>query len=268
MSTQSIRPLEGRVALITGVSRRAGIGFGVAKRLACDGVELFVQGWPSYDREQPWGTDSGGMKAILAEIRDIGGRAEHAEADFLNPAAPRLVVAKAVEAFGHIDILIVNHAYSTRHPAGALKTDSLSVEEIDRHLLVNVRASLLLVATFAHQHDGRPGGRVILMTSGRHLAPMPLELAYAASKGALHQLTASLSDALIDHGITVNTVNPGGTDTGWPSPEERQAVLSRLPKGRWGRPDDAARLTAWLVSDEAEWITGQVINSEGGVRRY
>ncbi len=118
---------------------------------------------------------------------------------------------------------------------------------------------------YAKQHDDRPGGRIILLTSGQHLGPMP-HMAYVASKGALHQLTSSLSDHFIGRGITVNTVNPGPTKTYTPTEEVDKAVLARMPQGRWGEPDDAARLIAWLVSDDAVWVTGQVINSQGGFR--
>jgi 3-oxoacyl-[acyl-carrier protein] reductase len=103
-----------------------------------------------------------------------------------------------------------------------------------------------------------------MLTSGQHLRPMPGELAYVASKGALHQLTLSLSAHLAPRAITVNTVNPGATDTGWAPPALYEAVRSSHPRGRWGMSADAARLIAWLATDEAEWITGQVINSEGG----
>jgi 3-oxoacyl-[acyl-carrier protein] reductase len=109
---------------------------------------------------------------------------------------------------------------------------------------------------------------VILFTSGQQLGPMPGELAYAASKGALVAVTATLADVLADRGITVNTVNPGPTDTGYAGEAVRERVARRFPGGRWGTPDDAARLVAWLCSDEAAWITGQVINSEGGFRRF
>jgi 3-oxoacyl-[acyl-carrier protein] reductase len=260
--------LQGRVALITGVSRRAGLGFAIARRLASHGADLFVHSFSPYDRQQPWGADPGGIDAALAELQSYGVRVAHTEADFLAPQAPREVMKRAVEVYGHIDVLVVNHAYSMQHSVEALVEDTLSVEEIDRHLLVNVRASLLLIAAFARQHGGRPGGRVILLTSGQHLGPMPTELAYAASKGALHQLTLSLSDCLIGRGITVNTVNPGPTDTGWATKDVHAWMMRHMPQGRWGQPDDAARLIAWLVSDDAAWVTGQVINSEGGFRRF
>ena len=82
----------------------------------------------------------------------------------------------------------------------------------------------------------------------------------------MQQVTLTLSDTLIDRGITVNTVNPGPDGHGL-DPRGLGAV-DRIPLGRWGQPDDAARLIAWLCSDEAEWVTGQVIDSEGGFRRW
>jgi 3-oxoacyl-[acyl-carrier protein] reductase len=251
--------LSGRVALITGCSRKRGIGFATAKRLAEMGADLFLQAFTPYDASQPWGADPEGIQAIVDELRLLGRRVEYLEADFLEPEAPMQVMRAAVQNFGHVDILVVNHAYSTN---GWL--EELTAEHIDKHLLINVRASLLLIKAFAIQHDGRPGGRVTLLTSGQHLGPMPGELAYIASKGALHQLTQSLSAYLVRRGITVNTVNPGATDTGWALPELYDEVLKANPQGRWGQPEDAARLIAWLATDEARWITGQVINSTGG----
>ena len=137
---------------------------------------------------------------------------------------------------------------------------------LDAFLHENVRATILLVKEFAAQRDhDRPGGRVILLTSGQHLGPMGREVAYAVSKGAIAEATLTLADELADAGITVNTVNPGPTDTGWGLADIDPAPM---PFGRWGEPDDAARLIAWLCSDDAHWITGQVLNSEGGFRRW
>jgi 3-oxoacyl-[acyl-carrier protein] reductase len=261
------RPLAGRVALVTGVSRRVGIGLAVARRLAALGAGLFVTSWAAHDREQPWGADPGGLDAVLAELgggdAPAAGRVEHLEADLQDPEAPDRVMAAAVQAFGHVDVLVCNHARSS---AGGL--GELTAAELDATLAVNTRAVLLLVQAFAAQHDGRPGGRVVLFSSGQHLGPMPGELAYAASKGALVEVTASLADALADRGITVNTINPGPTDTDYVDRATRERVARRFPAGRWGAPDDAARLVAWLCTDDAAWVTGQVINSEGGFRRF
>src|SRR5690242_1408248 len=160
-------PLKNRVALITGVSRRVGIGFAAAERLAALGADLLAHSFAPFDARQPWGADAGGPAALAETLRAHGGRVEHVEADFADADAPERVVSAAARAFGHIDILVANHAYSR---PGAL--EQLSANEIDAHLQINVRASLLLIKAFAAQHDGRPGGRVVLLTSGQHLGPM------------------------------------------------------------------------------------------------
>ncbi|HST25941.1 MAG TPA: SDR family oxidoreductase [Gaiellaceae bacterium] len=248
---------KGETALVTGVSRRVGIGFAIARRLQEDGAHVFVHGWAAHDAAQPWGADPGGTAAVADELG-----LPFVEADFADPDAPRRVVEAVVDAVGPIDILIANHARS-----GHGRLGELTAEEIDAFLHENVRASLLLVKEFAARHDdSRAGGRVVLFTSGQHLAPMAHAVAYAVSKGALQQATLTLADELADRRITVNTVNPGPTDTGWGLAEQDPA--ERMPFGRWAEPEDVARLVAWLCSDEAAWITGQTIDSEGGFRRW
>jgi 3-oxoacyl-[acyl-carrier protein] reductase len=93
------------------------------------------------------------------------------------------------------------------------------------------------------------------------------ELPYAVTKGAVHQMTRSLADAVADRGVTVNAINPGPVDTGWATDELRERVASQFPLGHWGRPDDIAAVVCWLCSAESRWITGQVIDAEGGFRR-
>jgi 3-oxoacyl-[acyl-carrier protein] reductase len=93
---------------------------------------------------------------------------------------------------------------------------------------------------------------------------MAAELPYIASKAAIQGVTASLAVHLAPRGITVNCVDPGPTDTGYADAETLAAVAAKMPGGRWGAPDDAARLVAWLASDEAAWVTGQTIASDGG----
>jgi 3-oxoacyl-[acyl-carrier protein] reductase len=217
---------------------------------------VFVQGWTKHDESQPWGAEPGGVEACARELA-----VSFVEADFADPAAPAHVVDAAREALGPLDILVVNHARS-----GHGRLAELTAEQLDAFLHENVRASLLLAREFAAQYDeARPGGRIVLLTSGQHLAPMAREVAYAVSKGALQQATLTLADELADRGITVNAINPGPTDTGWLAGREPG---SEMPFGRWGDPDDAARLVAWLCSDDARWITGQTIDSEGGFRRW
>ena len=93
------------------------------------------------------------------------------------------------------------------------------------------------------------------------------ELPYAISKGAVHQMTQSLADALADRAITVNAINPGPVDTGWPSEADRERLRTAFPRGRWGTPADIAAIVSWLAGADSAWITGQVINAEGGFRR-
>jgi 3-oxoacyl-[acyl-carrier protein] reductase len=249
--------LAGRHALVTGVSRRAGIGYGITRHLRDAGAAVFIHGWTTHDATQRWGAEQGGTEAVARELA-----VPFLEADFADATAPEHAVAAAAEVLGPLDILVVNHARS-----GHGRLADLTAAEIDAFLHENVRASLLLVREYAARHDdSRDGGRVVLMTSGQHLAPMASEVAYAVSKGALQQATATLADELADRRITVNSVNPGPTDTGWGLADREPGRT--MPFGRWGNPDDAARLVAWLCSDEARWITGQTINSEGGFRRW
>jgi 3-oxoacyl-[acyl-carrier protein] reductase len=260
-------PLRGRAALVTGVSRRAGIGYAAARRLAALGASLFLHHYAPHDRDQPWGDDPGGAQAVVAGVRGALAVADasvhHLELDLALPEAPPRLIEAAADAFGHLDILVCNHARSGDGPLGTLDAALL-----DAHWAVNTRSTILLTQAFAARHDGRPGGRVIFMTSGQDLGPMTGEVAYAASKGALASITKTLADHLADQRITLNAVNPGPVDTGYASPEAHEAVRRHFPQQRWGVPDDPARLIAWLVTDEAVWITGQVINSEGGFRRW
>lgn len=243
------------VALITGVSRRIGIGMAVARRLAAAGSDLFLHSWAPADAEQPWGADPGGPDAVRAELAGV--RVAQLAADLADPDAPARLFDAATSTLGPVDVLVANHARSS-----AFALEELTAAELDLTFAVNTRATLLLVKEFAARCPGP--GRVVLMTSGQHRGPMPGALPYIASKGALHQLTLSLAAHLAPRGITVNTVDPGATDTGYADAESRAAVLARAPMGRWGEPDDAARLIAWLVGDAGRWVTGQVLTSNGG----
>ena len=256
--------LDGRVAVVTGVSRRAGIGFAITRELLDAGARVLVQSWEPHDAEQTHGRDPAGMSGVLAELGGVGPALRHLEADLADPQAPARVIERTRAEFGYVDVLVANHAHSSNQDL-----EHVTAAELDRAWAVNARGSVLLTQAFAAQHDdARPGGRVVLFTSGQHLGPMSGELPYAISKGAIHQMTVSLADALADRAITLNTVNPGPVDTGWADAELTRSVGRALPAGRWGRPAETARLVRWLVSDDAAWITGQVINSEGGFRRW
>jgi 3-oxoacyl-[acyl-carrier protein] reductase len=134
----------------------------------------------------------------------------------------------------------------------------LTAAEIDLTYAVNVRATLLL----ARELPREEGARLVLFTSGQYHGAMADELPYIASKGALHQLTKSLAIGLAP--ATANCIDPGPTDTGYADEALAAEVARRSPHGRWGAPEDTARLVSWLVGEEAAWVTGQVIASDGG----
>jgi 3-oxoacyl-[acyl-carrier protein] reductase len=252
-----------RIAVVTGVSRRAGIGFAIGRHLLRDGGKVLLHSFSAHDAEQPWGADPGGMDSLVSGLGGTSDRLQHIESDLGDPDAPRRVIEKAVEAFGAVDALVVNHATGSNQ---SLKT--ATAEELDRVWAVNARATVLLAQAFAAVHDDeRADGRIVLFTSGQHLGPMRGELPYVISKGAVHQMTRTLADELADRGITVNAINPGPVDTGWPSAELRERIRPAFPAGRWGRPEDIAAIVGWLVSAESAWLTGQVIDAEGGFRR-
>ncbi|WP_432557519.1 SDR family oxidoreductase [Granulicoccus sp. GXG6511] len=271
MTRQPNPPLLGRVALVTGVSRRQGIAFAVARRLLAMGADLFVTHHRPHDERQPWGADD--LDSVVAELRAIDPtrRVEHLGADLADPSAPTRVVDAATAAYGHLDILAAVHARS----GGDGPLADMTPARLDQHYAVNTRSTILLTKEFAARHDGRAGGRVIWFTSGQQLGPMRDEIAYAASKAALAGVAASVADGLLDRGILLNVINPGPVDTGYLSPEggsftpeQLDGLRKSFPLGRFGEPDDVSRLVAFLVSDEGRWVVGQVLNSEGGFRRW
>ncbi len=251
--------LAGRAVVITGVSRAGGIGAGLARRVASEGARLFLTGWAPHDAEQPYGEDPEGGESVARELREAGAEAEFLSVDLADPDAPRQVFEAARAALGRVDVLVANHARSARQTLA-----ELTGEELDRSFAVNARATLLLAREFAAQHDAPSGGRIVLFTSGQYHGAMPEELPYIASKAAVQQLAATLAVELAPRGITVNCVNPGPNDTGYATGELRRRVEEAMPSGRWGRPADVANLVAWLCTDDAEWITGQTIASDGG----
>ncbi len=252
--------LTDRVVIVTGASRRIAIGAAIARRVVADGASVMLHSWAPHDAEQPWGADLGGAQALVAELRSDGVRVEHVSIDLSDHTGPAELVAAATQAFGHVDAVVVNHARSS-----AQSLSNLTAAELDLSYAVNTRAALLLVQAFAAQHDAnRPGGRVLLFTSGQYHGAMPSELPYIASKAALHEVTRSLAVELAPTGITGNCINPGPNDTGYADDQTRAAVAAANPGRRWGTPTDTARLVTWLLSDEADWTTGQSIASDGG----
>jgi 3-oxoacyl-[acyl-carrier protein] reductase len=258
--SQQPRPLHGRIAIVTGAGRAGGIGAAICRALAADGVDVLFTTWRPYDRALDL-QDSDWPAPLHAELHACRVRSASLEIDLARPESAALVLDAAEAQLGTASILVNNAAHST-----ATDSASLDAAALDAHYAVNVRATALLCVEFARRLPVDTGGRIVNLTSGQGLGPMPGELAYAASKGAIDAFSVSLSAELAPRGITVNAVDPGPTDSGWMTDQVKAALLPRFPRGRAGQPDAAARLVAFLVSDAARWITGQVIHSDGGFR--
>jgi 3-oxoacyl-[acyl-carrier protein] reductase len=280
-------PLRGKTALVTGVSRRRGIGFAVATQFARLGADVFIHHYRPHDIDLPWGGDDldavrDGLRGALtpgASLGDIG-------ADLRDAASVPLVIEAARALTGRLDILVCNHAKSGDD--GSIL--DMTAERLDGFWQANARSTLLLTREFAalqgsERTGSRPGeriarsepfaeptGRVFWMTSGQIHGPMRGEVAYAASKSVLAGLTKTVAAELLELGMILNTIDPGPVNTGYLDPEttdrpleEIEAWMRTTPFGRYGQPDDPARLIAWLATPAGAWVVGQVLSTDGGL---
>ncbi|MFS0636959.1 SDR family oxidoreductase [Mesobacillus foraminis] len=247
--------VQNKLALITGASNPKDIGTAICRKLASHGINIFFTHW---NAEPAW------IEKFQHEMTEMGIQFGNIGIDLSNADAAYQILDHVQTKMGSPSILVNNAAHSSSD--GFLELDA---NTLDQHYYVNMRSTFLLCAEFARRfkNSGLNNGRIINMTSGQDLGPMPGELAYAATKGAISAFTKSLSSEVAPLGITVNAVNPGPTDSTWMDDEIREHLVSKFPTGRIGQPEDAARIIAFLVSDEAEWITGQIFHSEGGFNR-
>ena len=247
--------LLNKIALVTGASSPRDMGTAICRRLASQGIDIFFTHWNS---------DSRWSEEFKTQISEIGVRCDSLEIDLSDANAAFRILDSVSKKIGSPSIIVNNAAHSTRD--GYLKFDA---KTLDSHYAVNMRSTFLLCVEFARRFEkyNLETGRIINMTSGQELGAMPGELAYVATKGAISAFTKSLSVELAPIGITVNAVNPGPTDSTWMTEKTREHLLPKFLMGRIGLPEDAARIVGFLASDDAKWITGQVIHSEGGFYR-
>lgn len=249
--------LTGKIAIITGASRLAGIGAAVARVYAAAGADIAFTHWTPYDRAS-YGTSPAEPGTLADELRDMGVRVIGMEVDLSDPASPSRLFDAAEQQLGPVSILVNNAAVSFHDDVRTITAESL-----DRHYEVNVRAMALLSAELARRFTAGEGGRIINLTSGQGIGAMPEELSYATTKGAIEAFTTSFAAGVANKGITVNAVDPGATDTGWMTDHLKTTIMRSMAFGRIGQPEDAARLILFLASDAGRWITGQVIRSRG-----
>lgn len=248
---------NGRVVLVTGASRARGIGAAIARRLAADGWDVGLTWWMPGDAGLPWAGELNEPQGLIEALRQAGARVAWCEADLADPVSPNRVFDAIELALGPISALVNSHSVSGR--GGILDT---AVADFDRHLAINARATLLLIRELATRLPAGTPGRVVSLTSDA----VHGEVAYGASKAALERITVAAAQELGPRGITVNALNPGPNDTGWMSARIRRQVLAETALGRLGQPADTAAIVSFLCSQDAGWITGQILDSNGGHR--
>lgn len=252
--------LKNKIAIVTGASRSTGIGTAICRHLARSGADVFFTHWSDFDETEGNGGERDWPEQLKRELRAMGVRTDHMEADFANPDMPSFLMDRVEEELGSPTILINNAAYCV-----STNFRSLDLALLDQHYLVNNRGTIMLSTEFAkrfekHHPKGTPGRIVFMVSKG----PDPNNLAYIATKGALLGFIEPLSVGLAPLYITVNGLDPGPTDSGWMDEDMKAGFLPMFPMGRIGLPEDAAKAIGLLASDESQWITGQIIKSEGG----
>ncbi|RZK98337.1 glucose 1-dehydrogenase [Methylobacterium sp. WL30] len=245
--------LAGKVAVVTGASK--GIGAGIAKALAQDGAAVVVN----------YASSKTGAEAVVAAITAAGGRAIAVQGDVSQAAQAQAVIEAAVTAFGRLDVLVNNSGVY----------DFAAIEEItEAHYrkLFDVNVLGVLLATQAAARHLGEGGSIVNISSAITHVHTPTAAVYAGTKGALNAISGVLANELAPRRIRVNTVSPGyvvteGTHSaGIAGSEMETGFVAQTPLGRAGAPDDIARVVAFLASDDARWLTGEVITASGGIR--
>ncbi|MBA8816553.1 3-oxoacyl-[acyl-carrier protein] reductase [Microbacterium halimionae] len=214
------------LVLVTGAARSNSIAAGVVPRLIADG----------------W--------SVVASDLDGGDY----PCDLATTDGPVELIERVSAEHGPLGGLVLSHAHDVE--SGILDTTASS---FDAHMAVNARATLLLIAAFARQID-ESGGAIVAFTSDHTTGNLP----YGASKGALDRIVISAARELGPMGISANVVNPGPIDTGWMDAELRDGMVSHHPLGRIGTPADIAAVTSFLLSQEGRWVSGQLLNTDGG----
>lgn len=238
--------LTEKIAIVTGAS--AGIGRAIAERLAQEGATVVVNYGKSADK----------AKAVVAGIESKGGKAVAVQADMSKIADVRRLVREAVQRFGRLDILVNNAGMVTFKPL--VETTE---EEFDQIFALNAKGPYFAMQEAAKVIED--GGRIVnISTDGTHMGFASVT-AYLGTKGALEQFTKGLAHELAPKGVTVNTVSPGFTDTAMMPDAFRETGAQMSPLKRVGTPKDIADVVAFVVSEEARWLTGQNIHAGGGV---
>ena len=243
--------LAGKSAVVTGASR--GIGRAIALKLAAQGARVVVNYQKSADA----------AAQVVDEIRAAGGEATAVQADVSKFDEAHALVKSAMETFGRVDI-VVNNAGTTRDNLIAL----LKEEDWDVVLATNLKSAWNMAKAVTRPMMKQRYGRIVNITSVSGLAGQGGQSNYSASKAGMIGLTKALAKELGPRNITVNAVAPGyvPTELSSTTPQEMQEIMLKMtPLGRYGTGEDIANAVAFLVSDEASYITGQTLSVDGGL---
>lgn len=243
--------LDNRVAIVTGASR--GLGKAMASGLAEAGADLVLV--------------SRGMSELQStarEITQLGRRALTFSADISHLSQINAMVEKALSEFGRIDILVNNAGTTVRMPA-----DSLTEEAWDKVMDLNIKSAFFCAQAVGKAMIKQRAGKIINIASLLTVIGVPNAAAYGASKAAIAQLTKTLAVEWAKYNINVNAIGPGYFRTDLTRPlqddKERSAwILSRIPMGRWGNPDDLKGIVVFLASEASNYMTGQTVFVDGG----
>lgn len=246
------------IALITGASRKIGIGAAIAIALAEVGWDIATTYWRPYDATMPWGNEATEAEMVLAQARQFSARTASVEADLSDTAAPARVFDSVEQELGSVTALIMSHCQSVDS-----NIENTSIESFDLHFAINTRATWLLIREFGRRYQSTPGnGRIISITSDHTVENLP----YGASKGAMDRIVLAAAHELKALGVTANVINPGATDTGWMIDDLKETVKQSTLLGRVGLPQDCANLVRFLCSKEGGWINSQLLYSNGGLK--
>ncbi len=250
-------PPERPIVLVTGASRKVGIGATIALELAKSGWDVATTFWRPYDATMPWGNKPMEAEEMLEQVHGAGARAIAIEADLSDATSPMRIFDFVENGLGPVTAMVMSHGHSVDS-----NIHSTSVESFDLHFAVNARATWLLIREFGMRYRGGYGnGRIIAITSEDTVENLP----YGASKGAMNRIVLAATHEFRSLGVTANVISPGATDTGWMTEKQKEFERLRTPLGRIGLPQDCANLIKFLCSKDGGWINGQLLYSNGGV---
>jgi 3-oxoacyl-[acyl-carrier protein] reductase len=245
---------QGRIALITGVGRSAGIGAAICREIAKNSGDIFFTYWHPYDKETHSENTENDPAAIAAELKQLGVRVGSVEIDLSAPDSAEKLFQAVENELGAPAILINNACHDFEIPFV-----ELSPEILDKHYAVNVRAVAMLCKEFVKRGNA---GHIISMTSGQSLGSMGgHKIPYTITKAALEMLAPQLAPELAEHGISINAVDPGPTDTGWMTEELKEQMRKESKRGKVNTPEDIAQLIVSILT-EKNYASGEVIHAE------